>query len=81
MNEPTDKDRAGPTLPGIPPGLVGPVVSILGAAKGPVRRRQLLEELGRRGHRVSLAGVNRVLQQLKEMGRTVETPDGIRLRD
>ena len=68
-----------PTLPGIPPAMVSAVVSILGSAPGPLRRRKLLEELERRGRRISLAGLNRVLQHCAQTGLTVESPEGVRL--
>jgi hypothetical protein len=68
-----------PTLPGIPPGMVSAVVSILGSTPGPLRRRNLLEELERRGRRISLAGLNRVLQHCAQTGLTVESPEGVRL--
>ena len=75
MTEPADRDVAG-----IPPGTVGPVIEILDASPSPLRRRKLLEELERRGHRISLAGLNRILQRLAESGRSVETPDGVRMK-
>jgi Fe2+ or Zn2+ uptake regulation protein len=65
---------------GIPPGLLGAVLSILGASPHPLRRRDLLEELERRGHRISLAGLNRILQHCAESGLTTEGPDGVELR-
>jgi hypothetical protein len=71
---------SGEVAPGIPPGLIGLIISILEGSNGPVRRRKLLEELERRGHRTSLAGVNRILQHLRETGTTVESPEGVRLR-
>jgi hypothetical protein len=73
-------DPKGRVAPGIPPGVVASVISILEQSKGPVRRRKLVEELDRRGHRVSLAGVNRLLQHLLETGRTSESPEGVQLR-
>jgi hypothetical protein len=68
-------------VPGVPPGLAGAVRSVLTEARTPVRRRNLLEELERRGHRVSLAGLNRVLQQLGDAGVTVEGPDGVGIKE
>lgn len=68
------------SVPGVAPGMVDAVLTILRESPGPVRRRVLLEELERRGHRLSLAGLNRVLQQLAEAGQTQEGPDGVRLR-
>ena len=73
-------EPAGRGAEGIPRGMVDPVIEIIGASPSPVRRRKLLEELERRGHRISLAGLNRILQRLAESGRTVETPDGVRLK-
>lgn len=67
-------------VPGLAPGMAEAVEAILRASPGPIRRRALLGELERRGHRLSLAGLNRVLQQLAEAGRTVEGPEGVRLR-
>jgi hypothetical protein len=67
------------TIAGIPAGMVGAVVSILQATPDPIRRRALLEELDRRGRKISLAGLNRVLQQCAESGQTQEGPDGVRL--
>jgi Fe2+ or Zn2+ uptake regulation protein len=65
---------------GIPPGLLGAVISILGAAPKPLRRREILEELDRRGHRISLAGLNRIVQRCVESGLATEGPDGVRLQ-
>ena len=73
--------RARPPLAGVPPGMVDSVVTILRSSPGPLRRRKLLEELERRGHRISLAGLNRTLQQCIETGLTSESTDGIRLRE
>jgi len=67
-------------IAGIAPGVIDPVIAILGSSSTPIRRRQLLEELDRRGHRVSLAGLNRVLQHCAQAGLTVEGPDGVRLK-
>ena len=69
-----------PTLPGLAPGLLPAVISILSRFPAPLRRRKLLDELGRQGHRVSLAGLNRVLQQCSQAGLTVESEDGVQLR-
>ena len=54
---------------------------VLARAARPMRRRALLEALERSGHRISLAGLNRILQYCKESGLTVEGPEGVRLRD
>lgn len=65
--------------PGIAPGVLEPVLGILRSSSTPIRRRKLLEELERRGHRVSLAGLNRILQQCRDQGITQESDDGILL--
>lgn len=77
---PTSADARAPRLviPGVAAGIPAAVLEILGANAGPVRRRPLLAELERRGHRISLAGLNRVLQQLRERGETLEAADGVR---
>jgi Fe2+ or Zn2+ uptake regulation protein len=67
-------------IPGLPPGVLPAVLAILGRPPAPIRRRRLLEELERQGHRVSLAGLNRVLQQCSESGLTVESDAGVRLK-
>jgi hypothetical protein len=61
--------------------MVTAVVAILHSVPGPIRRRKLLEELDHRGRRISLAGLNRVLQHCSEAGITLESPDGVRLKD
>ncbi|HTW40563.1 MAG TPA: hypothetical protein VMF04_06920 [Thermoplasmata archaeon] len=66
-------------VPGVPPGMVEAVLGILGSSPTPVRRRALLEELDRQGHRISLAGLNRTLQQCRNAGLIVESGDGVRL--
>jgi hypothetical protein len=70
-----------PTIQGIPPGVVPAVLQILATSPAPMRRRKLLEELVRAGHRISLAGLNRVLQQCQQTGLTLESEAGVRLRD
>ncbi|MCI4331521.1 MAG: hypothetical protein L3K19_06710 [Thermoplasmata archaeon] len=80
MNESTREVRAASTIAGIPPGVVERVLSILGDSSLPVRRRKLLDELEGRGTRISLAGLNRVLQHCQEAGLTVEGPEGVRRR-
>jgi Fe2+ or Zn2+ uptake regulation protein len=67
------------SVPGVPPGMVEAVVAILQRSPGPVRRRALLEELERTGHRISLAGLNRTLQQCENSGLTTESDRGVRL--
>lgn len=63
----------------VPAGLIAVVVEILRAQPGPMKRRALLEELDRRGHRVSLAGLNRTLEHCRRQALTVEAPNGVRL--
>jgi hypothetical protein len=74
----TEGPREG--IPGLPPGVLPAVLAILRRASAPIRRRRLLEELEREGHRISLAGLNRVLQQCSESGLTVESDAGVRLK-
>ncbi|MGA8302160.1 MAG: hypothetical protein WA691_03345 [Thermoplasmata archaeon] len=76
----TPEVRRGPAAAGVPPGIVSELVSCLKATSGPLRRRPLLAELERRGHRISLAGLNRALQQCRDSGLTTEGPDGVQLR-
>lgn len=71
---------SGPAIFGIAPGMVDPVLSVLRSSSGPVRRRKLLEELEHRGHRISLAGLNRILQHCLQAGLTTEGSDGVRLK-
>lgn len=65
----------------VPEGATQAVVEVLRRQKAPLRRRKLLEELEQRGHRISLAGLNRVLQICSEQGLTVEDPEGVRLKE
>lgn len=66
-------------IPGVPPGMVDHVIAILGASPSPMRRRKILDALDSQGHRISLAGLNRLLQHCKETGLTRETPEGVLL--
>jgi len=68
----------GPT--GVPPGLLEAILTILRGAPGPVRRRAILQELESRGHRVSLAGLNRALDHARRNGMTQESPNGVVLQ-
>lgn len=68
----------GPSKAGIPPGSVEAVLEILGRQPGPMKRRKILEALEQKGHRISLAGLNRVLQYCQESGRTIDSADGVR---
>jgi len=71
---------AAATVPsGIPAGSLEEVLAILRAGPTPIRRRKLLEELEHRGRRISLAGLNRILDHTLRARLTAETPDGIRL--
>ncbi len=62
----------------IPPGSLDLVVSVLKANPGPIRRRRLLAELEARGHRISLAGLNRIIEHGTREGRLSDGPDGVR---
>lgn len=70
---------ATPSKAGIPPGSVEAVVAILSDQPGPLRRRKLLDALDQKGHRISLAGLNRILQYCRESGLTLESPEGVSL--
>jgi Fe2+ or Zn2+ uptake regulation protein len=52
-------------------------MEVLKGAKGPVKRRKILEELEHRGHRISLAGLNRILEVCSEEKLIVSGPDGV----
>ncbi|HEV8050608.1 MAG TPA: hypothetical protein VGP88_08450 [Thermoplasmata archaeon] len=67
-------------VPGLAPGLEAAVLAVLRSSPKPLRRREILADLERSGHRVSLAGLNRVLQQCAEAGTTEERPEGVRIR-
>jgi len=67
-----------PPLAGIPSGGMDAVLGVVRGASGPIRRRQILEELERRGHRISLAGLNRILQVATDRGWLQDSPDGLR---
>jgi hypothetical protein len=62
---------------GVPAGLLSATLEVLRLAKGPIRRRAVLRELETRGHRVSLAGLNRALDHTSRTGVTRDTPDGV----
>jgi hypothetical protein len=68
----TSRDR-------IPPGSVEWVLEVLRKEKGPMKRRRILEELEGRGHRISLAGLNRILEVCSREKRTVDGPNGVSL--
>ncbi len=65
---------------GVPPGLLEAVLTVLRSSDGPVRRRVILRELESRGHRISLAGLNRALDHARRAGMTKESPDGVVLQ-
>lgn len=65
-------------MPDIPPGSLDLVASILNASPGPLRRRQLLAKLEARGHRISLAGLNRIIEHGTRGGRLSDGPEGVR---
>ncbi len=67
-----------PRMADIPPGSLELVVSILRSSPGPVRRRKLLTELEAGGHRISLAGLNRIIEHGTRQGRLSDGPDGVR---
>lgn len=67
-------------MDGIPAGSIDAVVTILRTDGGPIRRRKLLAALKARGHTISLAGLNRILEQCARDLLTAESPEGIRLR-
>jgi hypothetical protein len=65
-------------MAGIPPGSVEAVLTVLRAGPVPMRRRKILSELEARGHRISLAGLNRILEHCTRTGLTTDGPDGLR---
>ncbi len=65
-------------MSGIPPGSVEAVLSVLRSSEAPLRRRKILVELEAQGHRISLAGLNRILEYCSRSQLTIDTPDGIR---
>jgi hypothetical protein len=62
----------------IPPGSVEAVLTVLRSSPGPMRRRKILAELDARGHRISLAGLNRILEHCARDRLTSESPEGVR---
>jgi len=62
----------------VPAGLVDAVLTILRSQPGPMRRRKILGALEARGHRISLAGLNRILEQCVRNQLVSDGPDGIR---
>jgi len=67
-------------MAGIPPGSVEAVLAVLRATPGPIRRRRILAELELRDHRISLAGLNRILEYCSRNQLIAESPEGVRLR-
>lgn len=70
---------ASPSRSGIPPGSVEWVLDVLRSQKGSMKRRKLLEELEHRGHRISLAGLNRILEVCLQEKRITADADGVRI--
>jgi Fe2+ or Zn2+ uptake regulation protein len=67
-------------MAGIPPGSADAVLSVLRSSGGPIRRRKILAELEGRGHRISLAGLNRILEHCSQNGWITESSDGVQLK-
>ncbi|HEY6238569.1 MAG TPA: hypothetical protein VIZ68_05230 [Thermoplasmata archaeon] len=67
-------------MAGIPPGSVDAVLSVLRSSGGPIRRRKILAALERAGHRISLAGLNRILEHCTQNQWVSESPDGVQLK-
>ncbi|MGI0055262.1 MAG: hypothetical protein ACREB9_00355 [Thermoplasmata archaeon] len=65
-------------MSGIPPGSIEAVLAVLRASPTPLRRRKILAELEAHGHRISLAGLNRILEHGTRAGRFADGPDGVR---
>jgi Fe2+ or Zn2+ uptake regulation protein len=53
-------------------------MEVVNGARGPIKRRKILEELERRGHRISLAGLNRILEVCSEENLIISESDGVR---
>lgn len=73
-------DAPDPRRRGIPLGAREAVLEVLRSSATPLRRRRILEELEGRGHRISLAGLNRILEWCVRDRLTEEDPGGVRLR-
>jgi len=67
-------------MDGIPPGSADAVLAILRSQTMPMRRRKILAELEARGHRISLAGLNRILEYCTRNQLISDGPDGIRVK-
>lgn len=64
-------------VPGVPAGIPEAILTLLRRSPTPLRRRAILDALEQGGHRISLAGLNRALQHLREAGETRESADGV----
>jgi hypothetical protein len=64
-------------MAGIPPGSVDAVLSVLRSGPVPMRRRKILAGLEAQGHRISLAGLNRILEYCSRNQLITEGPDGV----
>ena len=65
-------------MAGVPPGSIDQVLALLRSSREPLRRRKILAELEARGHRISLAGLNRILEHCTRNRWVVDGPDGLR---
>ncbi|HEV2166929.1 MAG TPA: hypothetical protein VGS23_08155 [Thermoplasmata archaeon] len=65
-------------MPDIPTGSLEAVLEILRASPAPLRRRKILEALETNGRRISLAGLNRILEIAQRRGLISDGPDGVR---
>ncbi len=72
-------ETVAPSRAGIPPGTLEVVLDVVRCSGGPIRRRKILAELERRGHRISLAGLNRILEHCSRSHLTEENPEGVRI--
>lgn len=61
----------------IPPGSIEHVMEVLRRGPTPMKRRKILEALEQRGHRISLAGLNRILEVCGRERLTLDGPDGL----
>ena len=65
-------------MAGIPPGSIEAVLTVLRSNPVPMRRRKILAELEAHGHRISLAGLNRILEHCSRERLITDGPDGVR---
>lgn len=68
------------TMAGIPPGSLEAVLSVLRLGHGPMRRRKILADLEAQGHRISLAGLNRILEHCSRNGLISVDSEGVELK-